>query len=54
MKLSVKDTNNGFIVEVEDSLRKAGLYIFKNTEIIAMLEFIGNIINDKKVKVEER
>lgn len=45
----IKETNNGFLVNVHTTQ-----YVFKSTEILGMLEFIGNIINGRKVEVKEK
>ena len=54
MEIKIESVQNGFIVYVEGSLRKKGRFIYKNTEELKMLEEIGEIILDKKVKVTPR
>ncbi len=48
-EFKIKEANNGFQVYVDHCP-----YVFKSTEILVMLEFIGNIINGRKVEVKER
>lgn len=52
--LSVTKKQNGYVVNIEGSIKTNGEYVFKATEILPMLEFVGLNILDKKVRVEER
>ncbi len=47
-------TDHGYLVTVKDSIRFNGEHVFKATEIIGMIEFVGKVILDRKIKVEER
>lgn len=52
--LRIAPTNNGYVVNIEGSIKSNGLYVFRSVDIIEMLEFIGLQILDKKIKVTER
>lgn len=54
MKIVIETVTNGIIVEIEDGHIKPKEYVFRSIDILPMLEFVGEKINDKKVKVEER
>ncbi len=54
MKISIETTNNGYLVTIDQSLNKDGRHVFRSVDIMPMLEFVGTIINDKKVEVKER
>lgn len=54
MKISTETTNNGYLIIIEGSLKNNGRYIYRSIDILEMLEFIGGILNDKKVLVKER
>lgn len=50
MKIELKECLNGYAVWINGQ----DPYVFKSTEILQMLEFIGNIVYGKKVQVKER
>lgn len=54
MNITIDTTNNGYLVEIKSSLKNNGRYVFKSTETLLVLEFVGSILNDKKVAVKER
>lgn len=47
--IEIKETHNGYIVLLDRSP-----YVFKSTEILVMLEFVGKFVNERKVEVKER
>lgn len=50
----IKQVHNGYIVTIEGAIKGSGIRVFKNTEEHIMLEFIGEIVLDKKVSVKDR
>lgn len=50
----VKATNNGWLVIVNGFMKDNGPYVFKSTEVLAMMEFIGEHCAEAKVRVERR
>jgi len=54
VNLNVKQTNNGYIVVVNDSVRFNGDYVFRFIDEFKMVEFIAKAMFDKNVKVEEK
>ena len=53
-KVDIKEVQNGYLVMVEGSIRFDGPRVFKSTELYAMMAFIGEVVIDKKVSVEDR
>ncbi len=53
-KIELAETKNGYTVDVSGYIKVGGRYVFKATEQIAMLEFIGELVNGRKVAVTER
>ncbi len=54
MTVQIKEVMNGYVVEIEkvDSKKE---YVFSHADPLKMLEFIGReLLNPKRVKVEER
>jgi hypothetical protein len=54
LELHVVETNNGFIVRVENTVRNNGVYVFRSVDDILMLEFLGKVVLDKNVSVERK
>jgi hypothetical protein len=54
MKVEIADVQNGYIIFVKDGIKRNGTYIFRNVDVLKMLEFIGEVVLDRKVGVEER
>lgn len=54
MKIEIETVHNGYINKVEGSIKQNGVFIAKNTEELQMLEFIGEILLGKKIRVEYR
>lgn len=54
MKLKITEVENGFVIETVDTLKHNGVYIFKNTDELKMLEFVGEVILDRKLVVTEK
>ena len=52
MKIETKSTQNGYIVMVEGTIKHNGEFVFKNTEELQMLEFIGEVMLDRKMSVK--
>ncbi len=53
-KIEIKETNNGQIVQVSGYIKSQGQYVFKSTELLTMLEFIGELVVGRKVEVREK
>lgn len=54
MEIIVTTAANGFIVRADKTIKKNGTYIFRSIDILKLIEFIGEVILDKKVEVKER
>ncbi len=55
MKVEIKSVKNGYVVTTADITGLGNSeYIFRSVDILPMLEFVGTLINDRKVKVVER
>lgn len=53
-QVKILETNNGYIITLENFGKAKGHYVFKATEILTMLEFVGEQIHGSKVKVERQ
>lgn len=53
-RILIEETKNGYIVRVQGFMKVDGPYVYKATEYIEMLEFIGEQIYGGKMKVERR
>ncbi len=54
MKVEFHSNNNSWVITIDDTIRYNGEYSYKNNEEFKFLEFIGEVVLDKKVKVEYR
>lgn len=54
MKITIEEVDNGYVIRADGTVKKNGFYIWRSVDILPMLEFIGEVILDKKVKVERR
>jgi hypothetical protein len=54
VNFKVKTINNGFIVEVQDAVKHGGIYVFKTTEELKLLEFLGQLLLEKRIAVTEK
>lgn len=54
MNINIRTNNNGYVVEVEGSIKYNGEFVYRNTDEILMLEFVANVLLDKKMRVEYR
>lgn len=52
--ISIKETKNGQLLQVSGFIKAEGQYVFKATEVMAMLEFIGELVVGRKVEVKEK
>ncbi len=52
--IEIEETKNGYTVDVSGFIKSGGRYVFKATEHLAMLEFVGELINSRKVVVTEK
>ncbi len=52
--IKIEETKNGFTVDVTGYIKVGGRYVFRATDILPMLEFIGEHINGRKVEVTEK
>ena len=53
MKIEVTDVQNGYVIYVKDGIKRNGTYVFRNVDVLKMLEFIGEVVLDRKVEVKE-
>ncbi len=53
-KIEIKEAMNGWKLEVAGFNKVNGPYVFKSTDILLMLEFVGENINGRKVDVIEK
>jgi hypothetical protein len=54
MKIEISEAANGYVVRASDTIKKNGSYIFRSVDILTMIEFIGEIVLDKKISVTEK
>lgn len=54
MKINLRTNQNGYVVEIEGSIKHNGEFVYRNTDEILMLEFIAELLLDKKMRVEYR
>lgn len=54
MQIEIETTNNGYIAEIKDSLRNNGRYVYRSIDVLSMIEFLGTVLNDKRITVQER
>jgi len=54
MKLEIMDGQNGYIVKVIGGVKREGFYIFRLIDVIKMIEFIGEVLIDKRIEVTEK
>lgn len=52
--IKIEETKNGYTVDVSGYIKVGGRYVFKSTEQITLLEFIGELINGRKIGVIEK
>lgn len=53
-RILIEEMKNGYIVNIEGFMKVSGKYVYKSTEYLEMLEFIGEQIYGARVKVERR
>ena len=51
MEIEIKTKQNGYVVTINGAIRRKGEFVFKNTEELYMLEFIGEVMLDRKMSV---
>lgn len=54
MKILIEDTQNGYIIKIADGIKRNGVYIWRSIDVLKMLEFVGEVVLDRKVEVTER
>lgn len=55
MEIKISQVKNGYVVRVDGSLKgDDGVTVHRVNEELLLLEFIGKVILQKKVRVEER
>ncbi len=54
MKIELHSNNSGYVIVIENSIKHNGEYSFINTQEFKLIEFLGELILDRKVKVEYR
>ncbi len=52
--IKIEETKNGYTVDVSGYIKVGGRYVFKATEQLAMIEFIGELLNGRKITAVER
>lgn len=52
MKITVLKKNNGYLVTVEGVHKDNGEWIFKSNEDLKLVEFVGGLIVESKIKAE--
>ncbi len=52
--IKIKETKNGELVDVSGFIKAEGQYVFKATELLTMLEFVGELLVGRKVEVREK
>ncbi len=55
MKIEIRSTANGYVVKTDESyIDGFREYVYRSVDIFPMLEFVGSLLNDRKVIVKER
>ncbi len=55
MKIEIRSTANGYVVKTDESyIDGFKEYVYRSIDVLSMLEFIGYVINDRKVIVKEK
>ncbi len=52
--IKIKETKNGQLIEIGGFIKAEGQYVFKATELLQMLEFVGELLVGRKVEVREK
>ena len=52
--IEIEETKNGYTVDVSGYIKVGGRYVYKSTEQLSLIEFIGELINGRKVSVTEK
>lgn len=52
MRIEIESVNNGYVITTQDTIRSNGVKVYKNTEEMQLLEDIGLLLVDRKVKAE--
>ncbi len=52
--IRIEETKNGQLIRVNGFIKAEGPYVFKATELLQMLEFIGELVVGRKVEVREK
>ncbi len=50
----IKEANNGQLVKVDGFIKAKGEYVYKATELLQLVEFIGELLIGRKVEVREK
>lgn len=53
-RITVEEKKNGWEVRLDGFIKAGGEYVYKATETIQLLEFIGEHIQNGKVRVEAK
>lgn len=53
-RILIEEQQNGWLVRMEGFSKVQGGYVYNGTEILRMIEIIGENVNGRKVYVEER
>ena len=54
MKIEITAVENGYAVRTSDTIKNNGVYVFRSIDVFKMLEFIGQVVLDKRVEVKEK
>lgn len=53
-KIDIEETKNGYTVDVSGFIKSGGRYVFKSTDYLTMVEFVGELVTGRKVSVIEK
>lgn len=54
LKINIYEKSNGYEVNIKNSIRYNGEYVYRAIDILPMLEVLGEAVLDKKVEVRLR
>lgn len=54
LKINIAEKSNGYEVNIKNSIRYNGEYVYRAIDILPMLEVLGEAVLDKKVEVRLR
>jgi len=54
MKIKIETTANGYVITTAETIKKNGVYVFRSIDVVNALEFIGEVLLDRKIEVKEK